>query len=113
MTEENHALRKDGQLQPDKVDDTLERMSSDRMDSILQDFDSFKSYLKQRLEVAENIGLNEEQLAVVTEKIADYLAEHAEPKNREEKLLQELWKVGTQDQRHHLAHMLVRLVDQQ
>ncbi|KAB7706138.1 DUF3243 family protein [Bacillus aerolatus] len=111
MTEENHAIHKDGELRTDKVDDTLERISEERMDSILADFDSFKSYLKKRLTVAEKIGLNEEQLALTAEKIGDYLAEHAEPKNREEKLLQELWKTGTQDERHHLAHMLVKLVD--
>ncbi|KMY54179.1 hypothetical protein AC623_09735 [Bacillus sp. FJAT-27231] len=113
MTEENHAIHKDGELQPHKVDDTLERISPERMDSILENFNSFKSYLKKRIELAEKIGLNEEQLAVATEKIADYLAEHAEPKNREEKLLQELWNVGTQDERHHLAHMLVKFVDQE
>lgn len=47
MTEENHAIHKDGELQPDMVDDTLERISPERMDSILENFNSFKSYLKK------------------------------------------------------------------
>lgn len=113
MTEKNHAIQKDGDLQLDQVDDTLERISPERMDSILENFESFKSYLKKRLELAEKIGLNEEQLALTTEKIGDYLAEHAEPKNREEKLLQELWVVGNKEERHYLAHLLVKLVDKE
>jgi hypothetical protein len=59
--------------------------------------------------MAENIGLNEEYMAKIAEKVAGYLANHEEPRNREEKLLQELWKVGTKDEQHYLAHMLVRL----
>lgn len=113
MTEKNHAIHKDGELQPNKVDDALERISPERMDSILGNFHSFKAYLKKRIELAEKIGLNEEELAVAAEKIAGYLAEHAEPKNREEKLLQELWKVGTKEQQHQLAHMLVKFVDEE
>ncbi|MFK2826784.1 DUF3243 domain-containing protein [Bacillus sp. B190/17] len=111
MTEENHAIHKDGELQIDKVDNTIARMDPERMDSILEDFETFQGYLKQRIEVAEKIGLNEEQLALAAEKIGNYLAQHAQPKNREEKLLQELWNAGTQDERHHLAHMLVKMVD--
>ncbi len=40
---------------------------------------------------------------------SNYLAKHEEPRNSEEKLLQELWKVGDKDERHKLAHMLVKL----
>jgi hypothetical protein len=48
---------------------------------------------------------------LAAEKVEDYLAKHEEPKNREEKLLQELWKVGDKEERHKLPHMLVKLVD--
>ncbi|PWW40008.1 uncharacterized protein DUF3243 [Paenibacillus pabuli] len=48
-------------------------------------------------------------MAKIAEKVADYLAAREEPRNREEKLLQELWNVGKEEERHMLAHMLVRL----
>jgi hypothetical protein len=109
MAEYNHVVEKDGDVIPDKVESTLNRMDSDKKDEILADFSEFKNYLSKRIELAENIGLNEEYMAKIAEKIAGYLANHEEPRNSEEKLLQELWKVGTKDEQHYLAHMLVRL----
>jgi phage tail tape-measure protein len=111
MAEYNHVVEKDGDVRPDKVESTLNRMDDGRKDEILADFSEFKSYLSKRIEMAENIGLNEEYMAKIAEKVAGYLANHEEPRNREEKLLQELWKVGTNDEQHHLAHMLVRLAE--
>jgi hypothetical protein len=70
----------------------------------------FKSYLGDKVSKGEKLGMNEEQLAKTAQKVADYLAKHEEPRNREENLLHELWKVGNEEQQHHLAHMLVRLV---
>jgi hypothetical protein len=60
--------------------------------------------------LGENLGMNEEQLANSAQKVADYLADKVPPKNSEEHLLKELWKVGTEEEQHNLAHMLVRLV---
>ncbi|MMZ68732.1 hypothetical protein D1872_314540 [compost metagenome] len=48
-------------------------------------------------------------MARIAEKVADYLAANEEPRNSEEKLLQELWSVGREEEQHMLAHMLVRL----
>nr|WP_248735056.1 DUF3243 family protein [Neobacillus rhizosphaerae] len=44
--------------------------------------------------------------------MADFLADKPSPKNSEECLLQELWKVGTEEKQHKLAHMHVRLVQE-
>jgi len=56
------------------------------------------------------MGLSEEALAKATEKVAGYLAKHEEPRNREQYLLQELWKSGDKEQQHALSHMLLNLV---
>lgn len=110
MSEKNHLVNKDSELNVNKVDDTIERMSDDRLDSILSNFEDFKGYLATRVQVGEKLGLNEEALAQAAEKVAGYLAKKEEPKNREEKLLKELWLVGDKEQRHQLAHLLVRMV---
>ncbi|WP_169084964.1 DUF3243 domain-containing protein [Paenibacillus sp. PL91] len=109
MSEINHVVDKDGELALGKVDQALDRMDSGKKDEILQNFSEFKSYLAKRIELAETVGLNEEQLALVAQKIAGYLAKHEEPRNREEKLLQELWKVGSEEEQHKLSHLLVKL----
>lgn len=93
-----------------QVEEKVNAMGEDKKEDILSSFDTFKEYLSKKVEKGEKMGMNEEQLAKTAQKVADYLAAHEEPRNREEKLLQELWKVGNEEQQHQLAHMLVRLV---
>jgi oligoribonuclease (3'-5' exoribonuclease) len=109
MAEFNHVVEKDGSVSTDKVENAISKIDPGQKDQILSNFQEFQQYLHKRIELAEKIGLNEEQLAKAAEKVADYLAKHEEPRNSEENLLQQLWKVGDQEQRHMLAHMLVKL----
>jgi len=109
MSEHNHVVGKDGDIDPGKVGDAITRIDPEERDRILRDFGEFKGYLRRRIHMAENFGMSEERMAIIAQKVADYLAGHEEPRNREERLLQELWKVGTEEERHGLAHMLVRL----
>lgn len=109
MNEQNHVIHKDGQVSTDKVDNAIEKIAPEEREQILQNFDAFKEYLGKRIAMGESIGLSEEQMAKIAEKVADHLAANEEPRNREEKLLQELWNVGKEEERHMLAHMLVRL----
>lgn len=105
-----HMVDKNGNVETSRVGEIASRMGEDRKDDILSSFDSFKGYLGDKMQLGEKLGMGEEALAKTAEKVGDYLAANEEPRNREERLLQELWKVGNQDQRHHLAHMLVRMV---
>ncbi|MEC0169270.1 DUF3243 domain-containing protein [Paenibacillus graminis] len=109
MSEHNHVVNKDGNVTIAKVSEALDRIDPEQKEVILKNFEDFRSYLGKRIQLAQKIGLGEEQLAAAAEKIADYLAAHEEPRNSEEKLLLELWKVGSKDERHRLAHMLVKL----
>lgn len=93
-----------------KVNDKLQNMSSEKKDEILSSFEEFKEYLSDKVEKADKLGLNEEQIAKAAQKVGDFLAAKEEPRNREEKLLQELWKAGNEEEQHKLAHMLVKLV---
>ncbi|EKN70891.1 hypothetical protein BABA_03479 [Neobacillus bataviensis LMG 21833] len=78
----------------------------------LTSFDDFREYLSGKVDLGIKLGMDEEQLANSAQKVADYLAVQQSPKNSEERLLQELWKVGTEEEQHKLAHMLVRLVQE-
>lgn len=109
MSEHNHVVHKNGELDVSKVDDAMDRIDDKEKERILADFDSFQTYLNKRIQLAESIGLNEEQIAKAAEKVAGYLAANEEPRNSEEKLLQELWKVGSPEEQHQLAHLLVKL----
>jgi hypothetical protein len=108
--ENRHMVDKERDVDMGKVEDTASRMSESKKGEILSNFEEFKSYLHSKVEVGEKMGMSEETLAKTAEKVADYLAAHEEPRNSEENLLKELWKVGEQEERHKLAHMLVKLV---
>jgi ABC-type Zn uptake system ZnuABC Zn-binding protein ZnuA len=93
------------------IDNQIAKMSDEKKDEILSNFKEFKSYLGDKIEWGKKLNLSEETLAKGAEKAANYLANHEEPRNREEYLLRELWKVGTEEEQHKLAHMLVKIVD--
>ncbi|WP_342599713.1 DUF3243 domain-containing protein [Psychrobacillus sp. FSL H8-0483] len=94
----------------DRVEAKLGSISSEEKEEILKNFSTFKSYLSGKVAAGEKMGLSEEVLAKATEKVAGYLANHEEPRNREEHLLQQLWKNGDKEQQHALSHMLLKLV---
>jgi len=93
-----------------KVQEELNKVNPEEKDEILANFSTFKSYLGDKVAKGEKLGLGEEQLAKTAEMVAGYLANNEEPRNREENLLQELWKSGDKDQQHALSHMLVNMV---
>ncbi|WP_342547800.1 DUF3243 domain-containing protein [Paenibacillus sp. FSL P2-0089] len=110
MSEHNHVVSKDGSVTMNRVTEALDRIDPGQKEMILDNFEQFKAYLGKRIQLAQKIGLSDEQLALAAEKIADYLAAYEEPRNSEEKLLLELWKAGNKEERHRLAHMLVKMV---
>lgn len=93
-----------------KVQEELSKIDVEGKEQILENFNQFKQYLAEKIEIGEKMGLSEEKLAKTTELVANYLAEHEEPRNREEYLLMELWKSGTKDEQRTLAHMLLKLM---
>jgi predicted deacylase len=106
----NHQV-KDESIQTEKIEKKLDSMNNEKMEAILRDFEEFKSYLGEKVEAGKRLGLSEEMLAKGAEKVAAYLANNVEPRNSEENLLNELWKVGNDEERHFLAHMLVKLAN--
>ncbi|PLR95261.1 DUF3243 domain-containing protein [Bacillus sp. T33-2] len=95
----------------EKLNHKLENISAGQKEEILANFEKFKEYLGSKVSMGKSMGLSEEQLANAAQKVGDYLAAKVEPQNREEKLLQELWKAGSEEERHMLSHMLIKLID--
>lgn len=88
------------------------QMNEDKKEEILQHLDSFKNYLGNQVQKGEKLGLGEKALSKGAKRVADYLAEHEEPQNREQKVLNEMWNVANKEEREHMAHVLVKLADQ-
>ncbi|ANU09915.1 hypothetical protein A1A1_14694 [Planococcus antarcticus DSM 14505] len=96
-----------------QVEDKLKGTDDKKKEQILADFSTFINYLGDKVEIGEKMGLSEERIAQLAEKVASYLAKKEDPKNSEEYLLQRLWQVGDKEQQHMLAHMLVKLAKEQ
>ena len=88
------------------------KMKEDKKDEIMENYESFKDYLGDQVRRGEKLGLGEEGLTIGAKRVADYLAQHEEPRNREEKVLNEMWNVASKDEREHMAHVLVKLANQ-
>ncbi len=93
-----------------KVENRLQDLSQEEKDRILESFNNFKNYLNDQVSKGERLGLGEEALAKAAEKVADYLAKFEEPRNSEEKVLKELWTAAEGDEKHAIAHALLRMV---
>ena len=95
-----------------RVQEEMKNVDKEKKAEILENFENFKQYLGGKVELGEKMGMSDERIAHLATKVGDYLSKKEEPRNREEHLLQELWKVGKKDEQHMLAHMLVRMVKQ-
>lgn len=78
--------------------------------SVLDNFDQWKHFLGDRLERAENKGMSQDKIAGLASEIGGYLSDHVDPKNGEERLLADLWHAGSEEEKHAVASMMVKLV---
>lgn len=81
------------------------------MSTVLDTFDKWKSFLAERVNQAQASGMSDEVIAKLAYQIGEFLEEKVDPKNGEEKLLQQLWQVGTEDEKKMMARLMVKLVD--
>ncbi|AIE59721.1 hypothetical protein BMMGA3_06465 [Bacillus methanolicus MGA3] len=80
------------------------------MMSVLDNWQQWKDFLGDRLNQAQNAGMNKEVVTDLAYQIGDYLAKQVEPKNEQEKILADLWSVASPDEQHAIASMMVKLV---
>lgn len=57
--------------------------------------------------------MNEHVVSDLAYQVGEYLAGQVEPKNEQERVLSDLWKVADEKEQHAIANMMVKLVDQQ
>ncbi|MBO8155168.1 MAG: DUF3243 domain-containing protein [Bacillaceae bacterium] len=78
--------------------------------SVLDNFETWKDFLGDRLNQAENQGLSNEALSDLAFEIGDYLAKQVDAQNPEEAVLRDLWEVANNNERHAIANMMIKLV---
>ncbi|HET7658456.1 MAG TPA: DUF3243 domain-containing protein [Bacillales bacterium] len=78
--------------------------------SVLENFNEWKEFLGHRLQHAENKGVDQSTITNLATEIGGYLASQVDPKNNEERLLADLWNSASEDERHALASVMVKYV---
>lgn len=81
--------------------------------SVLDNFDTWKGFLANRLQQAKESGMEHETMTNVAHEVGSYLAENVGAKNKEEAVLKELWNSASEEEQHAIASSMIRLVEKQ
>jgi hypothetical protein len=79
--------------------------------SVLNNFDDWKSFLNERIDQAQKMGMDDGTLSNIAFQMGNYLSDKVDPKNGEERLLKELWDNADSEQQKTLASVLVNYMD--
>ncbi len=77
----------------------------------LRDWDKWKSSLKKAVDVGETVGMSDDTITSIAEKVGTFLSNHVDPRNDEERLLKEMWDVADQQDRKVLAKIITKVAD--
>lgn len=78
--------------------------------SILNNFETWKDFLANRLQDAEAQGLKEDTIQKLAHEVGDYLAENVSAKNPEEEVLKELWNAASEEEQQAIANSMIKLI---
>lgn len=80
--------------------------------SVLDNFETWKDFLSNRLEQAQEHGMSQQTIQNVAQEVGDYLARNVQPKNKEVAAIQELWNVASEEEQQAIANSMIKLVQQ-
>ncbi|MDY0396427.1 DUF3243 domain-containing protein [Virgibacillus halophilus] len=81
--------------------------------SIMNDFDSWKDFLANRLDQAQAQGMSHETITNVAHEIGDFLSQRVNAKNDEQAVLKDLWNAASEQEQQSIASAMVKLVQKQ
>jgi hypothetical protein len=73
-------------------------------------WDKWKGTLAKAVSLAETVGMSDETINKIALKIGTMLSSRVDPENREQRLLQELWRVADDRERAVLAKLVVNVL---
>lgn len=77
---------------------------------VLESFEQWKDFLSKQVKQAQNAGAGQNAIVNAATRIGNFLADKVDPKNREQRLLKEMWDVGSEQERQAMAGMLTKMV---
>lgn len=80
------------------------------MPEVSGSWEGWKSQLAEAVKLGKDMNLSTEQMAERAEQVGDFLANKIDPKNSEQKVLQELWGAADEQEQKTIAGVLIKLV---
>lgn len=71
----------------------------------------WKKTLGKAVNAAEFAGLSDDFVNKAAFRLGNFLSGNFNPGNREQRLLKELWEVGTEEEKRSLAGMIAKMVE--
>ncbi|MBU5267732.1 DUF3243 domain-containing protein [Virgibacillus proomii] len=81
--------------------------------SVLDNFDSWKSFLANKLNQAQQQGMSNQTIQNVAHEVGDYLSKNVDAKNKEEAVLRDLWNSASEQEQQAIANAMVKFVQSQ
>jgi len=78
--------------------------------SVLDNFSNWKDFLADKVEDAKEYGMDNKTITNVASHVGDYLSNHVEPENKEERVLQDLWDAASPEEQKAIASTMIKLV---
>ncbi|KHD86560.1 DUF3243 domain-containing protein [Heyndrickxia ginsengihumi] len=78
--------------------------------SVLENWDQWKNFLGDRLHQAKDQGMSQDSITSLASEVGDYLADHVDPKNEQQRVLSDLWSVASEEEQKAIASVMVKLV---
>jgi hypothetical protein len=79
--------------------------------AILKDWTEWKNTLGNAVDLGQTVGMSDNAITNVAEKVGTFLANNVDPRNPEERLLKEMWDVSDINDKNVLAKLIVRITD--
>ncbi|MFC4387462.1 DUF3243 domain-containing protein [Gracilibacillus marinus] len=78
--------------------------------SVLDNFESWKDFLGDRLHEAQGNGMSNKAISELAFDIGNYLSTEVQAKNDHEQILRDLWNAADEKEQHAIANIMVKLV---
>ena len=78
---------------------------------MLGEWEKWKRTMAKAVNMGHTMGMSQDTIDSIGYRVGNLLSAAVDPENREQRLLQELWKAGDDEDRRSLAKMIVKMVE--
>jgi hypothetical protein len=81
------------------------------MVEVIMEWHDWKKAMHKLVDAGEFIGLSDDSINTIAYRVGDFLAHNANPRNREQRLLKDLWDVADNHEQKVLAILILKIIE--